>query len=153
MRPLSQKLLRQWHQMLSLPRQPSPSWHRNRFREELRERTAATTCWQTLSETSDIFFTISRAQHDGFPVGKLPGCSAPGIATVYAYMLAKYTLRWQFYRTAALLCRAPHYASVREVVNPGKDHKLGEVALRHQIDPIAFKRVGGKLRRFWPLLP
>lgn len=68
-------------------------------------------------------------------------------------MLAKYTLRWQFYRVAALLCHAPYYASVREVVNPSKDRKLEEVASRHQIDPVTFKPVGGKLRRFWPLLP
>jgi hypothetical protein len=68
-------------------------------------------------------------------------------------MLAKYTLRWKFYRTAAILCSAPHYDLVREVVNPSKDHKLDEVASRHQIDPVEFERVGRQLRRVWPLLP
>jgi hypothetical protein len=72
---------------------------------------------------------------------------------VYAYMLAKYTLRWKFYRTTAILCNAPHYDLVREVVNPSKDHKLDEVASRHQIDPVEFERVGRRLRRVWPLLP
>ena len=69
------------------------------------------------------------------------------------YMLAKYSLRWGFYRAAAVLCRAPCYHSIREVVNPAKDSKLDEVAARHQIDPDKFKRIGRKLRRVWPLLP
>jgi hypothetical protein len=68
-------------------------------------------------------------------------------------MLAKYTLRWKFYRTAAILCNIHHYDIVREVVNPSKDHKLDEVASRYQIDPVEFKRVGCQLRRVWPLLP
>lgn len=42
---------------------------------------------------------------------------------------------------------------MREVVNPAKYSKLEEVASRHQIDPVVFKRIGGKLRRLWPLLP
>jgi hypothetical protein len=61
-------------------------------------------------------------------------------------MLAKYTLRWKFYRTAAFLCNAPHYDLVREVVNPSKDHRLEEVASRHQNDPVEFKRVGRQLQ-------
>ncbi len=72
---------------------------------------------------------------------------------VYAHMLAKFTLRWQFYRTAAILCKAPRYDLVREVVNPSKDHKLDAVASRHQIDPVKFKRVCRQMRRVWPLLP
>lgn len=153
MRTITPRLLRRWHEMLGLPRQSPPTWYRDRLREELRERSAATTRWQRLSETSDVFFSISRAQHDGFPVGKLPPLTNPRHTPVYVYMLAKYTLRWQFYRMAALLCCAPCYTSVREVVNPSKDCKLEDVASRHQIDPVTFKRVGGKLRRFWPLLP
>jgi hypothetical protein len=68
-------------------------------------------------------------------------------------MVVKYTLRWKFYQTTARLCHAPHYSSVREVVNPGKDYKLDEVALRHQIEAERFKRVGRRLRLVWPLLP
>lgn len=147
------RILYRWHEMLGLSRQSPPTWHRDRLREELRERYTATTRWQRLSETSDVFFSISRAQHDGFPVRRLPPLASPRHAAIYGYMLAKYTLRWQFYRVAALLCHAPYYASVREVVNSSKDRKLEEVASRHQIDPVTFKRVGGKLRRFWPLLP
>ena len=40
-----------------------------------------------------------------------------------------------------------------EVINPAKDAKLDAVAARHQICPIRFRRVGGRLRRVWPLLP
>lgn len=153
MRPTADALMRRWHRMLGLSRQSPPSWYRDRLREELRERRTANTPWQKLSETSDVFFSISRAQYDGFSVRKLPPFVASRHILVYAYMLAKYTLRWKFYRTAAILCHAPHYDLVREVVNPSKDHKLDEVASRHQIDPVEFKRVGRQLRRVWPLLP
>ena len=53
------------------------------------------------------------------------------IVPVFAYMLAKFTLRWKFYRTAPIICNAPHYDSVRKVVNPSKGQKLEEVASRH----------------------
>ena len=146
-------LLRRWHGMLSLSRQSPPSWYRDRLREELQERRTAKTAWQKLSETSDVFFSISRAQYDGFPVRKLPPFVASRHVLVYAYMLAKYTSRWKFYRTAAVLCNAPRYDLVCEVINPSKDYKLVEVACRHQIDPVEFERVGRQLRRVWPLLP
>lgn len=68
-------------------------------------------------------------------------------------MLAKFTSRWKFYQTAAYLCNAPRYDLVREVVNPRKDGKLEEVASRHQIDPVRFRRIGRRLRRVWPLFP
>jgi hypothetical protein len=153
MRITGNTFLRQWHRMLGLARQSPPSWYRDRLREELRELRAANTPWQKLSETSDVFFSISRAQYDGFPVRELPPFVASRHVLVYAYMLAKYTLRWGFYRTAAIICNTPHYDLVREVVNPSKDHKLDEVASRHQIDPVEFERVGRQLRRVWPLLP
>ena len=146
-------LLRRWHGMLGLPRQSPPSWYRDRLLEELRERRIAISPWQKLSETSDVLFSISRAQYDGFPVRKLPPFVATSHVLVYVYMLAKFTLRWNFFRTAAIICNAPHYNLVREVVNPKKDQKLEEVALRHQIDPMEFKRVSCLLRQVWPLLP
>jgi hypothetical protein len=139
--------------LLGLSRQSPPSWYRDRLQEELRERRIAETFWQKLGETSDVFFAISRARYDGFPVYKLPPFVASRHGLVYAYMMAKYTLRWNFYRTAAILCNVPRYDLMREVVNPSKDHKLDEVASRHQIDPVEFKRVSRQLRRVWPLLP
>ena len=152
MRSTGYALLRRWHGMLGLPRQSPQSWYRDRIREELRELRTANTPWQKLSETSDVFFSISRAQHDGYPVRKLPTFIFRHIP-VYAYMLAKYTSRWIFYRTAAVLCKAPRYHLVCEVINPSKDHKLDEIASRHQIDPGQFERVSRRLRRVWPLLP
>ena len=150
---MGETLLRRWHGMLGLSRQSPKSWYRDRLREELRERRAASTPLQKLSETSDVFFSIIRARYDGFPVKKLPHYNFSRHVLVYAYMLAKYTSRWSFYRTVASLCNAPHYTRVREVVNPSKDSKLKEVALRHQIDSMKFERVGRQLRRVWPLLP
>lgn len=146
-------LLRRWHRMLGLSRQSPPSWYRDRLREELQERRAAETILERLSETSDVFFTISRAQYDGFSIRKLPPFIATRHCQVYAYMLAKYTFRWSFYRMVAILCHAPNARLVREVVNPNKDHKIGEVALRHHLDQNEFKRIGCSLRRLWPLLP
>jgi len=153
MRPMGGALLKRWHGMLGLSRQSPASWYRDRLREELRERRTAKTPCQKLSEASDVFFSSSRAQYDGFPTRKMPPFVTSRHALVYAYMLVKFTLRWQFYRTAAIICNAPHYDSVREVVNPSKDGKLEEVASRHQIDPVEFKRVGRRLRQVWPLLP
>ena len=145
--------LRRWHRMLGLSQQFPRSWHRERLREELRERRVATTPLQKLSESSDVFFSISRARYDGFPIQQLPHFIASRHLLVYAYMVAKYTSRWKFYRTVATLCNAPLCGRVREVVNPRKDFKLEEVARRHQMDPAKFKRVSCQLRRIWPLLP
>ena len=94
MGPTRDALLRRWHGMLGLSRQSPPSWYRDRLREELRERRTAKTPWRKLSETSDVFFSISRAQYDGFSVRKLPPFVASRHVLVYAYMLAKYTSRW-----------------------------------------------------------
>jgi len=145
-------LLKQWHGMLRLSQQSPPSWYRDRLREELQEQQTANTFWQKLSETSDVFFSISWAQYDGFPVQKLPAFVPSRHFLVYAYMMAKYTSCW-FYRTAAVLCNAPHYSLVRKVVNSTKDHKLNEVAFRHRINPVEFSRVAHQLWQVWPLLP
>ncbi|KAK3314035.1 hypothetical protein B0H66DRAFT_369791 [Apodospora peruviana] len=153
MGPAINTLLRRWHKMLGLARQSPPTWYRDRVREELRERRAVTTFWRRLSETSDVFFSLSRARYDGFPVRPLPPFDASRHAAVYVYMFVKYTLRWGFYRTAARLCRAPHHDRVREVVNPAKEHKLKEVASRYRLEKTKFQRVGSQLRRIWPLLP
>ena len=139
--------------MLRLAQQSPPSWYRNRIREELRERRAAHTAWQKLSETSDVFFSILRAQHDGYPIKQLPPICLWRCSPVYSYMVVKYTLRWSFYRTAARLCRSPNHRLVCEVVNPAKEHKLEEVALRHRIDPVTFKKTCRRLQQVWPLLP
>jgi hypothetical protein len=139
--------------MLGLPRQSPPSWYRDRLREELHELRTATTPIHRLSETSDVFFAISRARYDGIHAWKLPPFIASRHVPVYGYMLLKYTLRWAFYRTAARLCKAPRPYLVREVVNPGKDSKLDEVSFRHGIDQLQFRSVGRRLRSVWPLLP
>jgi hypothetical protein len=146
-------LLRRWHGMLGLRRQSPPSWYQDRLEEEIREVVAAKTQVEKLSETSDVLFSIIRARYDGFPVQEPSLFVNYRHILVYMYMLGKFTLRWQFYRTAAYLCRAPHYHSVHEVVNPGRDHKLREVASRHQIGPEKFERVGRWLCWVFPLLP
>ncbi|TVY59241.1 hypothetical protein LCER1_G000224 [Lachnellula cervina] len=139
--------------MLGLRRQSPPSWYQDRLDDEVREVVAAKSPLEKLSETSDILFSIIRARYDGFPVHEPPLFVNYRHVLVYAYMLGKFTLRWKFYRTAAYLCKAPHCDSVREVVNPGKDHKLQEVASRHHIDPERFERVCWWLRWVFPLLP
>ena len=153
MRSSGNAILKRWHGMLGLSRQSPPSWYRDRLREELMEHRIANTRWQKLSEASDVFFSCSRAQYDGCPVRNVPPFLTVRHVPVYVYMLVKFTSRWTFYRTAAIICKAPRYDLVREVVNPSKDRKLEEVASRHQIDPVAFKRVSRGLRRIWPLLP
>ena len=153
MRQIGDILLKRWLGMLSLSRQSPPSWYRDRLREELQERRNAKTAWQKLSETSDIYFSSCRAHYDGFPIRKLPPLLTHHGVLVHAYMLAKYTLRWQFFRTVATLCNVSRYGSIREVVNPAKNHKLEEVASRYQIDPLEFKKISHRLLRVWPLLP
>ncbi|KAL5335762.1 hypothetical protein BJX70DRAFT_374395 [Aspergillus crustosus] len=146
-------MLRRWHTMLGLARQPVASWHRERVREELKERRIATKWSHRLSETSDVLFSFSRARHDGLPVRSLPRMVVPYYFLAYTYMVAKYSSRWGFYRAAAYFSDAPRYGLVREVVNPRRSAKLDEVAVRHQIDPIRFKKVCQRLLRVWPLLP
>lgn len=134
--------LRRWYNMLRLAKHSPPSWYQDRLRDELLELQQAVTRIDKLSETSDVFFASIRARYDGFSVREVPASFSARHALVYAY---------QFYRTLAFLCRTPH--PVYEVVNPGKDDKLGVVALRHQIDPAKFIRIGRRLRRVWPLFP
>lgn len=139
--------------MLGLRQYSSSSWYQDRLQEEIQELATAETRIEKLSETSDVLFTIIRARLDGFPVQEPRLIVNYRHVLVYMYMLEKYTLRWQFYQTAVYLCNAPHYRSVCEVFNPGKDTKLGGVASRHQIDPEGFERVGRRLRWGFPLLP
>ncbi len=150
MHHLAEVLLRRWHGLLGLARQSPAAWHEERLREERVELENAASAVERLSETSDVFFSISRARYDGYPVEELPHLASRRHVLVYGYMLAKFTLRWAFYRTAAFLCGVP---PVREVINPAKDHKIDGVAARHHIDPVPFKRVCRRLRRVWPLLP
>lgn len=169
-RTMGETILRRWHRLMGLPRQSPPSWYRDRLREELQERRAAANGGRrlgVLSETADVFFTLSRARYDGAPARALPRFAFRRHAAVYAYMLAKFTSRWAFYRVLAFLCRRPcpcpggaradrarhRHEPVREVVNPSRDRKLDEVASRHHIDPARFRRVGRRLRWVWPLLP
>ncbi|KAH7304155.1 hypothetical protein B0I35DRAFT_445593 [Stachybotrys elegans] len=151
MRSTPQRLLLRWHGLLQLPRQ-THSWYRARLQEEIRERRLATTRWEKLSETADVFYTISRAHSDGHRFCRLPPFT-PSQLGIYAYLISKFTLRWQFYRIAAFLCAPSTMPSVREVVNPSKDAKVQEVARRHNLDPAKFTRVCRRLRLLWPLLP
>ncbi|KAF2433053.1 hypothetical protein EJ08DRAFT_647781 [Tothia fuscella] len=146
-------LLRRFHQTLGLPQQTSASWHRARIREELKERRKANTFWDQISETSDVLFSVSRAQYDGFLLRKLPPFSASRHTLPYAYMIGKFSSRCMFYRVLAMLSGAPQAHLVREVVNPSKEAKLHEVALRHGVDPAKFIRIGHRLLKVWPLLP
>ena len=148
-----EQLLARWFAQLNLPKHSSPSWYRSRLKEELGELRSARTPLLKLSEASDVFFSSARAIHDGHPTRRVPRTIASSHLLVYAYMFAKYSLRWQFYRNAASLCGVVHRSSICEVVNPNKDHKLLEVAQRHGIDPVKFYTVGFYLRKVWPLLP
>ncbi|KAJ5219513.1 hypothetical protein N7468_008717 [Penicillium chermesinum] len=152
MHSVVQASLRLWLKSLNLPRQPKASWHRDRLREELQELRLAKTHFSKLSEASDVIFSITRAQHDGFASRRIP-FSGYQIAPICIYMLAKFTSRWFFFKVATLICMEKRWNSIREVVNPSKDEKVASVACRHQIDPEKFQRVSRGLRRVWPLLP
>ncbi|KAK6512646.1 hypothetical protein TWF481_001527 [Arthrobotrys musiformis] len=116
MRFTTDNILKPWFKMLGLSRQSPPTWYRDRIREELLERRVAKTRLHKLSETSDVFFAISRARYDGFPIRQPPPFN-PSHLHVYAYMLAKYSSRWGFYRAAAAICGADRYDVVREKHN------------------------------------
>ena len=129
---VAKAVLKRWYGMLGLPRRPS-SWYRQGLQEELEELQEATTFWHRLSETSDVYFVITRALYDGHPLGELPSFASSRNCLIYAYMMAKLTSRWAFYRTGAILSGAPRANLVREVVNPSKDSKLDVVASRHAL--------------------
>lgn len=153
MRSMGQTVIHYWLRVLNLPRQSQMSWHRSRLQEELQERRHAEAGWPKLSETADVLFSIKRAQYDGFTLRSIHGLAGIRVAPVYIYMVAKYTSRWCFFRAAAFACNAKNYSSIREVINPIRDQKVAEVALRHQIDPQRFQRICRQLRQAWPLLP
>ncbi|KAI0173024.1 hypothetical protein GGR52DRAFT_572829 [Hypoxylon sp. FL1284] len=136
MLPVIKTLWRRWHSMLGLSRQSPPSWYADRVREEFQELREARTPLERPSETSDVFFSISRADHDGFPVQELPQFAWHHVL-IYAYMLAKFTSRWLFYQVAAFLCQFDYRFTGGEVVNPSKDSKMDQVASRHGLDPVS----------------
>ncbi|KAH8900232.1 hypothetical protein GQ53DRAFT_741182 [Thozetella sp. PMI_491] len=144
--------LRRWHRMLSLKIQP-PGWYPERLREETQEVARARGRVHRLSERSDILFCIVRAHFDGFPLRKIPPIVLGQNGLVYAYMVAKFTSRWGFYRFAAHISAAPDARAVSEVINPAKQHKIREVASRHNIDMDKFASICRYLRHFWPLFP
>ncbi|KAI7908895.1 hypothetical protein M0657_012089 [Pyricularia oryzae] len=90
-------------------------------------------------------------RYDGHATRGLPDASA----AVLLYMGAKFSARWTFYRIVAFACgaRGERLRGVREVVNPAKASKVDEVAERHGLDRVAFRRWAGRVRMFWPLLP
>lgn len=144
--------LRRLHRVLGLAQHPK-QWYRDRLQEELLERRTARTWAQKLSETADVFYILSRARYDGHPLRKPPPFTFFRHFVPYLYIYSKYTMRWGFYRVAAIMSRAPNPRSVREVVNPSKDHNLVQVAQRHGIDPIVFRNKCRMLRSVWPLFP
>ncbi|KAI0598889.1 hypothetical protein F4775DRAFT_592007 [Biscogniauxia sp. FL1348] len=137
-----------WHAWLGLPYKPA-SWYRARLAEELIEQAEARGRIARLSETADVYYTITRARSDGHLIAPMPAPRRRALP--YLYMVAKFTSRCAFYRCAAWCCHAP--SPVREVVNPSKPAKRHEVALRHGIDPVRFQKVCRRLLRVWPLLP
>lgn len=113
----------------------------------------ATTPLNRLSETSDVLFTIFRAQHDGFPIHFRPSWSRAYNGLAKVYMLGRFTSRWGFYRVAAYCAGKRDWRAVREVVNPRKGAKVDEVAGRHGIVREAFRRVCARLLWVLPVLP
>lgn len=160
-RHILRALLRRWHAHLNLPRGHPRSWHQDRLNEELTELRVAKSLVETLSEASDVVFSISRAEYEGFaddrvtPFDLLCRLSTFWAAVVVAYMLYKFTMRWYFYRVTAYACglRGARLDAVRHVINPAKDHKMDKVAVRHGLQPAEFRRVAKVVRRLWPLLP
>ncbi|KAJ5431729.1 hypothetical protein N7445_008227 [Penicillium cf. griseofulvum] len=96
MSSLGNTALRLWFQTLSLPQQSHLSWHRARLREELCERRTAKTSWQKLSETSDVLFSITRSQYDGFLI-RNPSCfSCLHSTPIYLYITRRdgHFIKW-----------------------------------------------------------
>ena len=155
-------LVKRWYGFLGLPPQPA-SWYPQALRDEQEELLEATTAIDKLSETSDVYFVHTRAFYDRplnhdhndhhYQIPAPPPFATPHDLLVYGYMIAKLTSRWLFYRTAAVLARAPRPERVREVVNPKKVSKLDAVASRHGIDLPTFRKVCRRLSRVWWFLP
>ncbi|KAK5998991.1 hypothetical protein PT974_01376 [Cladobotryum mycophilum] len=146
-----QPIMQRFHRFLGLAQQ-APDWYPARLREELAERREAKRRIDKLSETADIFYIISRSHYDGHPVRSLPPFRFRHVF-VYGYIVPKLSSRFLFYRTAAYFCGCRNIKSVREVVNPAKDHKLEQVASRNEVDRDTFLRVCRRLRRVWVFFP
>ncbi|KAI6308988.1 hypothetical protein MCOR29_009064 [Pyricularia oryzae] len=110
-----------WHAFLSLTHQVPVSWHSARLREKLVERRAAVTSISRSVERG-LTYTASKVYiFIAVPIG------------VLLYIVAKFSLRWAFYRIVAFAsgARGRKLKDVREVVNPRKTGKVDEVAGRH----------------------
>ena len=152
MRSYYNAFLIRWQACLHLKRQTNRSWHITRLREERIELQEETAYIAKISEEADIIFVILRASCNGHYIEELPQITTVRHELIHSYMLGKYTSRCLFYRTIGIICRRSMRDTVSEVVNPKKDFKLEAVGVRHNIDPILFRRVGSWLRMVWPLL-
>ncbi|KAJ2987959.1 hypothetical protein HDV02_005875, partial [Globomyces sp. JEL0801] len=119
--------MEKWHQFLGLPRH-SKQWYRIMLRGEIKELHQAKTRLERLSERSDVYYALQRAQFDGYPIRKLDSFRPKHLVAI-SYMVAKYTNRWLYYRLIGWMCGSK--VPFTEVVNPKKEEKLVKVAIKY----------------------
>jgi hypothetical protein len=150
------------HRTFRLPRESPRSWHKGRLNEELQELREAGTLVETIIEATDVLFTISRAARSGYAMDDRATISdfldclpLHWAAVAVVYMVGKFTLRRGFYLAAAYAygLRGQRLREVRWVINLAKNAKLDKVAGHHGLDRDRFRRVAGRVLRWWPLLP
>ena len=136
-----------WQRWLDMPTK-NLDWHIEDQTGEIVELAEARGIMDRWSEYSDVVYATVRARKDGydlhFPYSKLH------FAYGSVYMFPKYTLRFLFYRSAGK--KAGVGATVHEVRNPKKVHKLHHIAGKYNLDPEKFAKICQRQLRYWPLL-
>ena len=139
------KLIEKWHSKLDMPKYDFV-WHSQDTADEIQELNEAEGLICKWSELSDVVYTCTRANWSGhknikFPYNKLKFF----IGTLY--MIPKYTLRWNFFRTLGKKFNKD--LKIKEVRNPKKVKKLENIAIQYNLDPKIFIDEAEKLMRFW----
>ncbi len=141
-------MIDKWHDLLSMPKH-NKAWHRQDLEDELDEYHEARGLFYKWSELSDIVYTCTRGRWSGhtltFPLGKWQ------FALGVTYMIPKYSLRWLFFRRAAI--KLNPNLKIKEVRNPKKIHKLHDIAKKYNLSPEDFQSACEKQLKYWPLLP
>ncbi len=140
-------LIHYWHKLLETKKYDL-DWHIKDVADEMTELSESKGLINRLSELSDVSYTYSRTLWSGHKIAK--PLNSFLIFLGYFYMIPKYTLRWLLFYSAGKAVN-PN-VKVRAVRNPGKTHKLDEIATEFNLDSTRFKQEVEKRLKYWVLL-
>ena len=137
-----------WHKILNMKKYDL-DWHKQDMLDEIQEFKESKGLINKWSELSDISYTYTRALWSGHQDIKFP-FKKVFLYIGFVYMIPKYTLRWKFFRKLGK--KFDKNLKINEVRNPKKLHKLEDIAIRYNLDPIMFTNEACRLKKRWLFL-